>query len=456
MPKIQFKEPTLNGRAFVIAYADREYLYLRIPRGDRKYSNVSLGTTDLKVAHNKALDVYTETVNEPPRSRSKRFGFELACAEYLKWKAEQAEIGQLRASSVGTYEQRIYQRIIPFAKLVGVTQIGDLTKQSFEGYGEHYRRVETKGKWSNQTNGLSVSTINSDLSTLNELFGFLVKRDLLDPRKFPELVKLKDKKDYREEANPAFFPDEWEAFKDVLKKYVAESTDDLQKWKRQWLLNWVFFMYHGGFRCHEAMALRIGDVSTRKMPDGSLKGIVEVPATTKTGKRTTIMNGHWLNGVKYHLNKGVKLRNQQIELHNKKVEDGTIERWRKIKTKIDLIPFPLPKDTLLFSNPFGYFNKESASVDISPFSSEHIRKEYNALLKTADFDKKYTLHSLRSTHITHALLKKMRIRVIADNVGGSEQQLEATYYRLNNLLNIEELGFHRIKAADNEALVSGE
>ena len=455
MPKIQFKEPTLNGRAFVIAYADREYLYLRIPRGDRKYSNVSLGTTDLKVAHNKALDVYTETVNEPPRSRSKRYGFKLACAEYLKWKAEQAEIGQLRASSVGTYEQRIYQRIIPFAKLVGVTQIGDLTKQSFEGYGEHYRRVETKGKWSNQTNGLSVSTINSDLSTLNELFGFLVKRDLLDPRKFPELVKLKDKKDYREEANPAFFPDEWEAFKDVLKKYVAESTDDLQKWKRQWLLNWVFFMYHGGFRCHEAMALRIGDVGTRKMPDGSLKGIVQVPATTKTGKRTTIMNGHWLNGVKYHLNKGVKLRNQQIELHNKKVEDGTIERWRKIKTKIDLIPFPLPKDTLLFSNPFGYFNKASASVDMSPFSSEHIRQEYNALLKTADFDKKYTLHSLRSTHITHALLKKMRIRVIADNVGGSEQQLEATYYRLNNLLNIEELGFHRIKAADNEALVSG-
>ena len=85
-----------------------------------------------------------------------------------------------------------------------------------------------------------------------------------------------------------------------------------------------------------------------------------------------------------------------------------------------------------------------------------MRQEYNALLKTADFDKKYTLHSLRSTHITHALLKKMRIRVIADNVGGSEQQLEATYYRLNNLLNIEELGFHRIKAADNEALVSGE
>ena len=93
---------------------------------------------------------------------------------------------------------------------------------------------------------------------------------------------------------------------------------------------------------------------------------------------------------------------------------------------------------------------------MAPLSSEHIRKEFNTLLKTADFEKKYTLHSLRSTHITHALLKKMRIRVIADNVGNSEAQIEQTYYRLNNLLNIEELGFHRIKAADNEALVSGE
>ncbi len=35
MPKIQFKEDTLNGRAAIVAYADREYLTLRILRGNK-------------------------------------------------------------------------------------------------------------------------------------------------------------------------------------------------------------------------------------------------------------------------------------------------------------------------------------------------------------------------------------------------------------------------------------
>ena len=65
MPKIQFKEVTLNGRATIIAYADREFLTLRIPRGEKKYSNISLQTTDLKVAHDRALDVYAATINKP-------------------------------------------------------------------------------------------------------------------------------------------------------------------------------------------------------------------------------------------------------------------------------------------------------------------------------------------------------------------------------------------------------
>ena len=59
MPRIHSKEPTLNGRAYVVAFADREYLYLRIPRGNKRYTTVSLQTTNLKTAHDRALDVYT-------------------------------------------------------------------------------------------------------------------------------------------------------------------------------------------------------------------------------------------------------------------------------------------------------------------------------------------------------------------------------------------------------------
>ena len=178
----------------------------------------------------------------------------------------------------------------------------------------------------------------------------------------------------------------------------------------------------------------MGDIEVVRKNGKVRWGVVQVSPHTKTGKRTVIMNGNWLNAVKYHLNKGIKLRNEQIEIHNKKVEDGTIERWRAIKTKIDPIPFPPPPDTPLMANPF--------IKDMAPLSDERIRQQLNSLLVIRIFIKPRdhgTLHSLRSSHITHALIvRNMNIReTLVDNTGNSQSQIERTYYRLNNLLNME-------------------
>lgn len=481
MPKIQFKEDTLNGRAAIIAYADREYLTLRIPRGNKKYSYISLQTTDLSVAHDKALDVYAATINQPLRSRSGKLRFAKVCEEFLEWKMERAEIGEIRVTAVKTYSQRIHQRIIPYAEMVGVRNVSDIKKESFEDYGMYFRKVEEKGKWKTSTQGLSVSTINSDLSTLNELMSWMVKRNILDANDFPLVQKLRNKKEFKEDANPAFMPDEWDAVKACLNEFVKikDGDDEIIKWRRRWIYNWIFFMYHFGGRVHEGMMLTLGDISTSKMPDGKLKGIVQVSPKTKTGKRTVVMNGHWLNSVKSHLRKGVKIRNQQIEEHNKLVESGEVEKYRwRFQGKIPLLPDP-NKDTPLFLNPiFHTINKEDkrnmkkleseerldeVRWEVSNYSSEHIRKKYQSIVVDAltSFYKgevkvtdpyKFTLHSLRSTHITHQLLNGVRIRVIADNVGNSESEIERTYYRLNNLLNIEELGMHRKKVLHEDEL----
>ena len=55
---------------------------------------------------------------------------------------------------------------------------------------------------------------------------------------------------------------------------------------------------------------------------------------------------------------------------------------------------------------------------------------------------------MRSTHITHALLKGMNIRKVAENCGTSENEIIATYQRLNNLLNKDELGFFKNKVEE--------
>ena len=66
----------------------------------------------------------------------------------------------------------------PYANKVGVRNIGDIGKNSFAEYAVFYRKVETKGKWDSAADGLSVSTINSDISTLLELMIWLVRKKL--------------------------------------------------------------------------------------------------------------------------------------------------------------------------------------------------------------------------------------------------------------------------------------
>ena len=287
---------------------------------------------------------------------------------------------------------------------------------------------------------------------MNELLSWCVQQDLLEFKNWGDMGKLRDKKDYHEDANPAYMPDEWEQVKNVLKENENSEPDPIKKWKNCYLKNWVYFQYHGGFRCHETRAIKLNDIEVVRK-NGKVKwGVVQVSPSTKTGKRTVIMNGNWLNAVKYHLNKGIKLRNEEIELHNKMVKDGTLPRWRANQEPIELIPFPPPPDTLLMSNPF--------LKGMPPMSDERIRQWLNKLLSELDFYKlkDYTLHSLRSTHITHALIvRDMNIREIADNVGNSQSEIERTYYRLSNMLNMEKLGFFREQISkNNELQVTGD
>jgi len=444
MPRIVSKESTLNGEAFIIKYEHRDFYYLRIKREGDRYSNISLETGDIAVARKNALNAYMKVVAEPPKSRSRNFLFERACEQYLKEKLLDVERRQLAQRSYDLYQQRIYQRILPFAKFAGVNSIGDIRKNSFENYSGYFLDLKQKGKWKSVTNGLSTSTINSDITTLRNLLKWMVKRELLDPKNQGEIPKLKDRANYREESNPAFLPDEFSRLKDVLYQFDQDIDNDELRWKHRWFINWVLFQYQSGCRIHETAQIRVGDCDIQKRPDGKVKGIVSISPATKTGRRTVIMNGNTLRKVKSHINKGIKIRNQQIELHNSRVKNGELkDRRGNPKPDVQLIS-PVSKDDWLMMNPF--FPERTV------YHTEHIRNWWKRILKECCFEKKYTLYSLRSTYITHALLKGIRTRVIADNAGSSEAMIEKTYYLLNNLLNIDELGFHK-ETGDDELLV---
>lgn len=214
MPKIIFKELTLNDQAYIIKYNHRDTFYLRIKRDGKRYTNVSLKTEDLDVAKKNALATYLEIASQPPRSRTRRFGFVAACDEFLSEKEKEVVRKQLSPRSHNTYCQRIRQRIIPFAKIVGVKNMSDIDKKTFDGYRDYYLDIQTKGKWKTVTSGLAPSTINSDISTLREFLNWCVEKEYLDSRQIGLIKKATDNTDYREEANPAFFPDDFARMKD--------------------------------------------------------------------------------------------------------------------------------------------------------------------------------------------------------------------------------------------------
>ena len=460
MPKIVEKEETLNGEAVIIRYNHRDTYFLRVKRGGKRYTNFSLKTTDILTARKEALSAYVEVQSEAPKSRTRKYSFEKGCAEFLEWKYKQANRKQISVRSASTYEQRVYQRIIPYAKFAGVKSVNDIDTDTFETYKDYYLDVKTKGKWKSAASGLSASTINGDINTLKELLNWLIKKRILDPRKLGEIPRARDDKNYRDESNPAFFPEEFARMKDELFKFdqniegsgkFHNISDEEMKWKKRWFINYILFQYQLGSRPHETTLIRMRDIDFKKEKDGKLYGIVNISPATKRGKRTAIMNGNTLRKVKYHANKGIKIRNAQIEMQNKKISEeyanykieGLMKKFPFMNPEtrqIDLLE-PAGDDDLLMMNPF--------LRDRKMYHSEHIRAWWKEILGKCDFKTNYTIYSLRSTHITHALLKKMSIRQVAENCGTSQTEIERTYQRLNNLLNMRDLGFFKDRPNDD-------
>ena len=77
------------------------------------------------------------------------------------------------------------------------------------------------------------------------------------------------------------------------------------------------------------------------------------------------------------------------------------------------------------------------------YHDSHIRDWWNLIVGECNFKNKYTLYSLRSTHISNQLLLGISVNKVAKNVGTSMAMIQATYDRLSSRYSIDELGFFK-------------
>ena len=430
MPSLEFIEPTLNGQASICKYKGRKYLNLRVLRDGRKYTHISLNTEELEQAHRNALDAYVKVMSCPPRSSKETTTIKRIFEKFMEQKQLDTDRGQSKALTQKLYGQRIDQRFMPYLEYKNLSNIKDIRKDSFKDYAGFQLDKRHKGKWKNITKGLAPSTINADISTLNVIFNWMVENGHLMQDNKPIIKRIKDNKNYREEANPAFLPPDWKAFKDVLYKFDQGHENEYETWRRRWFINYVRFMYQGGFRPHEARKIRFGDVEMDKRKDGRPVAIIQIDSDTKTGKRTMVMNGNTFLNVKYHLNKGIKIRNKQIQEKNKKLLEGkkVLDFHNRLyKQQLDEV-VAAHKDDLILMNPF-LIGK---------------RKIYHeSYIRDCSFKNRYTIYSLRSTHISYQLLKGVQVNLVAKNVGTSMEMIQQTYDGLSSSYSIDKLGFFK-------------
>ena len=438
MPTLEFIEPTLNGQASICKYKGRKYLNLRVLRDGRKYTHISLNTEELEQAHKNALDAYVKVMSCPPRSSKETTTIKRIFEKFMEQKQLDTDRGQSKALTQKLYGQRIDQRFMPYLEYKNLSNIKDIRKDSFKDYAGFQLDKRHKGKWKNITKGLAPSTINADISTLNVIFNWMVENGHLMQDNKPIIKRIKDNKNYREEANPAFLPPDWKAFKDVLYKFDQGHENEYETWRRRWFINYVRFMYQGGFRPHEARKIRFGDVEMDKRKDGRPVAIIQIDSDTKTGKRTMVMNGNTFLNVKYHLNKGIKIRNKQIQEKNKKLLEGkkVLDFHNRLyKQQLDEV-VAAHKDDLILMNPFLIGKRKI-------YHESYIRDWMNMVLKECNFKNRYTIYSLRSTHISYQLLKGVQVNLVAKNVGTSMEMIQQTYDGLSSRYSIDKLGFFK-------------
>ena len=148
------------------------------------------------------------------------------------------------------------------------------------------------------------------------------------------------------------------------------------------------------------------------------------------------MNGHTVRNIKRHLNKGIKIRNEQIKAHNQKILENARDDIGKKDCPqcLPLIP-AVSNDDLLMMNPF--FSERTV------YHMEHIRQWFNRVLEKCDFERRYTLYSLRSTYISFALLDGQRVNLVAKNCGTSLAMIQKTYDGLSSRFDVDSLGFFK-------------
>lgn len=226
----------------------RWYCRMKLP-GEDRYKTVSLKTTDMNEARDKAYDHDAElrfkVKHELPVFNRL---FSQVAKEFSDFQKDRAAVGQISHHRWRVLDSHIRSQL---NRYIGSTQITLIGPDRWKDY-PVWRQKNGKGRSSDR---VSDGTIRDEMATFRSIMNYAASKHYIRESAVPK-GKLPVSKAKREE----FTPDEYRRLHTFARKWVKEGRTSLNTWYRTITYNFILIMANTGMRPSEARNLRWQDV----------------------------------------------------------------------------------------------------------------------------------------------------------------------------------------------------
>jgi len=249
------------------------YCRIRIA-GQRRYKPISLKTTDITLAKERAFEHEAELRFKAKHGLpvfSQKFS---ALAEkYLQHVRDRADTGQISSFRCKTVASYINKHLIPYLGDRDVTTLSDTDWTSYPAWRVRSGKGRSGKRMASSTSGTRVtnSTINSEMIVLRAIVRFGQSAKLIPPGEvFKSRVVLSN------ERREAFSFEEYRQLHTFARGWIKKTANPVTAWFRNATYLFILVMSNTGMRTSEARNLRWSDISTRTDKSGRHYTILKV------------------------------------------------------------------------------------------------------------------------------------------------------------------------------------
>lgn len=427
------------------------YCRMKIPKVD-KYKIVSLKTSDIKEATNRAFDHDSE-LRFKVKHQMPVFDklFSEVAKEFSAFQKERAEAGEITMKRWYTMDNYISAQL---NRYVGNSQITQLGEDIWKGYpswrqkNRISRAARKKVKKSRiklrplpvvamteeeteEARGPRVSdgTIRSEMAVLRSIMIYAAGKGYIRENQVFK-ARLNLDKPRREE----FTPQEYRHLHTFGRTWVKEAKNDYFKWYRSMTYNFMLIMSNTGMRTMEARNLRWRDIDTRKDKHGRQFVCINVRGKDKFRELVAAHNvAEYLDSVK------------KLFIEAKKLRLAKAKKTEPLKDE-SLEPKP---DDFVFTAHTG-----KSAIHLYQSLIEDLFTQ-SGLLISANGSRRSS-YCFRHTYATFRLTYGVDVYFLAKQMGTSVQMIEDYYGHITPAKNAERIlqgipGWETITEVSGEA-----